>query len=82
MLKYLYTGRFSTFKTHFHSCVRLAKLFKLEKLLNQLETKFSFLLEPLPPDSSPSKSPTPTRVISDKDKQQLTIKDTDTFCKD
>lgn len=42
VLKYIYTGRFSTLKIHFRSCLRLIRLFKLRALLEAFE-KLSLL---------------------------------------
>ena len=39
ILKYIYTDRFSTLKIHFSSCLRLARLFKLNDLLQEFSRK-------------------------------------------
>ena len=43
ILKYIYTGRFATLKIYIKSCLRLAKLFKLNDLLEKFSTEL-FLL--------------------------------------
>jgi ankyrin repeat/BTB/POZ domain-containing protein 1 len=69
MIKYMYTGHFSTLKVHFKSCVRLVKLFRLDQLMDQFKSKLSLLLQ---------ETLTSTTTAA-KDPIGLTLNDTDNF---
>lgn len=47
VLKYLYTGRFSTHRMHLIACLNVIKSFKLKDLKHRLETKYDYLLNEL-----------------------------------